>query len=52
MLGKELETDSELCLKPAGFGLFVFTKTKGIGMSMVLSKWIITPIQVGCKSPK
>ena len=22
------------------------------GMSTVLSKWIITPIQVGCKSPK
>ena len=23
-----------------------------IGMSMVLSKWIITPIKVGCKSRK
>ena len=22
------------------------------GMSMVLSNWIITPIKVGCKSPK
>ena len=22
------------------------------GMSMVLSKWIITPIKVSCKSPK
>ena len=25
---------------------------KGTGMSMVLSKWIITPIKVGCKFPK
>ena len=36
------------CLDIPGLGI----SGNPTGMSMVLSKWIITPIKVGCKSPK